>query len=131
MPRGDGSGPVGFGPMTGRSAGYCAGYGVPGYANPGFGRRGLGWGRGFGYGRGLGYGWGYGRGYGLGYGSGVLPQYPVNDPALQDSVSAKEDLKMEADYLKGQMEAISGRLSEIDEAIKKLGRGGSRRDDSE
>ncbi|MGI6097596.1 MAG: DUF5320 domain-containing protein, partial [Dethiobacteria bacterium] len=26
MPRGDGSGPAGMGPMTGRAAGYCAGY---------------------------------------------------------------------------------------------------------
>ncbi|MBC7077615.1 MAG: DUF5320 domain-containing protein, partial [Synergistales bacterium] len=24
MPRGDGTGPAGFGPMTGRAAGYCA-----------------------------------------------------------------------------------------------------------
>lgn len=45
--------------MTGREAGYCAGYSEPGYANPGprfgrrfrrFGRRGgLGWGRGGGW----------------------------------------------------------------------------------
>lgn len=34
MPRGDGTGPLGFGPMTGRGAGYCAGYRVPGFANP-------------------------------------------------------------------------------------------------
>ena len=33
MPRGDGSGPAGLGPMTGRGAGYCAGYPVPGFAN--------------------------------------------------------------------------------------------------
>ena len=33
MPAGDGTGPLGFGPMTGRGAGYCAGYPVPGYAN--------------------------------------------------------------------------------------------------
>jgi len=26
MPRGDGTGPWGLGPMTGRAAGYCAGY---------------------------------------------------------------------------------------------------------
>ncbi|MGI6131405.1 MAG: DUF5320 domain-containing protein [Bacillota bacterium] len=30
MPRGDGTGPAGFGPMTGRAAGYCAGYDAPG-----------------------------------------------------------------------------------------------------
>jgi len=45
---------MGMGPMTGRAAGFCAGYGVPGYANPvpgrGFGM-GLGGGRGFGGGR--------------------------------------------------------------------------------
>jgi len=39
-----------MGPMTGRAAGYCAGYGVPGFLNPAFGG---GWGRGG--------GWGWGR----------------------------------------------------------------------
>jgi len=34
MPAGDGTGPMGLGPLTGRAAGYCAGYGVPGYMNP-------------------------------------------------------------------------------------------------
>ena len=34
MPAGDGTGPMGLGPMTGRAAGYCAGYGVPAYLNP-------------------------------------------------------------------------------------------------
>lgn len=47
MPRGNGTGPNGMGPMTGRAAGFCAGYGVPGYANPGYGR-GFGWGRTYG-----------------------------------------------------------------------------------
>lgn len=44
MPGGDGTGPVGMGPMTGRAAGYCAGYPVPGYMNglPGRGFRGWG-----------------------------------------------------------------------------------------
>ena len=68
MPRGDRTGPWGFGPMTGRAAGYCAGYPTPGFMNPipragrGFG---LGWGRGFGRGRGRGRGWsrGFGRGW--------------------------------------------------------------------
>ncbi len=43
MPFGNGTGPNGLGPMTGRGAGYCAGYGVPGNASSG--ARG-GWGRG-------------------------------------------------------------------------------------
>lgn len=34
MPRRDRTGPAGMGPMTGRAAGYCAGYGTPGYMNP-------------------------------------------------------------------------------------------------
>lgn len=34
MPRGDRTGPAGRGPMTGRGAGYCAGYPVPGFMNP-------------------------------------------------------------------------------------------------
>ena len=39
MPLGNGTGPTGLGPMTGRAAGYCAGYPVLGYMNPipGFG----------------------------------------------------------------------------------------------
>jgi hypothetical protein len=62
MPRGDGTGPMGMGSMTGRAAGYCAGFNMPGYANPdtgrdfaaGVGRKGLNCGRGF-------YGGGHGR----------------------------------------------------------------------
>ncbi|HEC94892.1 MAG TPA: hypothetical protein ENI45_02880 [Thermoplasmatales archaeon] len=57
MPWGDGTGPWGLGPMTGRAAGYCAGYPVPGYMNP-VPRFGRGLGRGFG--RGF---WGRGRGF--------------------------------------------------------------------
>jgi hypothetical protein len=92
MPRGDGTGPAGLGPMTGRAAGFCAGYPVPGYLNPAIGRVGFrgpglpafapygaglyghgmpyaGWTnpwvrRGFGFGRGFGRGWGRGRGRG-------------------------------------------------------------------
>jgi len=48
MPRGDGTGPRGMGPMTGRAAGYCGGSGVPGYANAGP-RRGGFWGGGWGW----------------------------------------------------------------------------------
>ncbi|NLE41695.1 MAG: DUF5320 domain-containing protein [Lentisphaerae bacterium] len=39
MPRGDGTGPRGLGPRTGRAAGFCAGNTVPGSAvgSPGAG----------------------------------------------------------------------------------------------
>ena len=33
MPRGDGTGLTGMGPMTGRAAGYCAGNNAPGFTN--------------------------------------------------------------------------------------------------
>jgi len=71
MPAGDRTGPMGMGPMTGRAAGYCAGYSVPGYLNTVGGR-----------GPGLGFGHGYGRGRGMGRGrmarrGGYYPmQYP-------------------------------------------------------
>ena len=67
MPFGDGTGPAGLGPMTGRAAGFCAGYPVPGYMNPVAGRAGF-YGPGvpaFGrYGAGV---YGYGAGYGVPY----------------------------------------------------------------
>jgi len=58
MPGGDHTGPLGQGPQTGRAAGYCAGYDMPGYMNPIPGRGYWGWGRG----RGGGWGGG-GRGW--------------------------------------------------------------------
>jgi len=66
MPRGDGTGPRGMGPMTGRGAGYCAGYSNPGFMNPMGGRMGLGLGRGRGFGA-----YGRGRGGYAGYGMGM------------------------------------------------------------
>ena len=73
MPFGDGTGPRGLGPMTGRGAGFCAGFGTPGFANPVPGRWfGGGYGApmsaGFGLGYGRGLGWGRGRGFGRGRG---------------------------------------------------------------
>ena len=38
MPRGDGTGPMGYGPMTGRGVGFCTGFVAPRFANRGFGR---------------------------------------------------------------------------------------------
>ena len=88
MPGGDGTDPAGMGSMTGRAAGFCASYPVPGYMNPVAGRAGF-YGAGapaFGpygsgsYGYGVPYaGWGnpwlrrvfgFGRGFGRGRGGG-------------------------------------------------------------
>jgi hypothetical protein len=55
MPWGDGTGPLGLGPKTGRAADYCAGYSVPGYMNLIPGQGFWGWGRGW-FGRGGGRG---------------------------------------------------------------------------
>jgi len=88
MPLGDRTGPAGAGPMTGRAAGFCAGYPVPGYMNPiprgpayFGGAFGPSYGAGpYGYGAGYGMpyaGWGnpwlrrgFGRGFGRGRGRG-------------------------------------------------------------
>lgn len=83
MPRGNGTGPMGLGPMTGRGAGYCAGYGVPGCMNP-LGGRGFGLGRGFGFGR----GW-----YGAGAAQPVYPQAAWgNATAEQEQAALKSQL---------------------------------------
>ena len=39
MPRGNHNGPWGYGPMSGRGMGTCAGYDMPGYAAMGYGPR--------------------------------------------------------------------------------------------
>ena len=114
MPRGDGTGPGGMGPMTGRAAGYCAGYGVPGFANP-VGGRGLGMGWGRGGGRGMGMGWrrGWGRGPGGGWGFAPAPfagAYAAPEPTSEEGVAALRD---QADWLKQQLESVNSRLQEL------------------
>jgi len=126
MPRGDGTGPMGLGPMTGRGAGYCAGYGVPGYMNPVGGRLGLGfgWGRG-GWGRGFGGGgWGWRNMY---YATGLpgwarygaAPAWGTVPPAWAAGVAPTAEqeadlLRRQADVLKQQLDAISKRLDELE-----------------
>ena len=84
MPRGDRTGPMGSGPMTGRGMGYCAGNPGPGFMVPG---PGLGFGRGFGMGRGRGLGrgrgWrraGFGRFWGYPYSPMMPHMYPYGMP---------------------------------------------------
>jgi hypothetical protein len=123
MPRGDGTGPMGMGPMSGRVGGYCAGFGVPGFANPVPGR---GYGMGFGRGRGFfggGRGWrllGGAAGLGLaawrrfgGYGA----PYPRVDPETE-----KQDLKEQADALQAELDFIKKRLSDME--TEEIGVGG-------
>ncbi|MFA5646281.1 MAG: DUF5320 domain-containing protein [Candidatus Ratteibacteria bacterium] len=126
MPRGDGTGPAGMGPMTGRAAGFCAGYGMPGYANPIFGRGGMGFGgrRGMGGfwfgGRGRGWGWRnmmYGAGYPVGMRAGGYGVYPIAgqnpDPELE-----KQDLKAQAEFFETELSSIRKRLDELESGDK-------------
>lgn len=122
MPRGDGTGPVGFGPMTGRAAGYCAGYSVPGYLNPVPGR-GLGFGRGRGFGRGLGLGFRGGRGWGGYWGDPyTVPAYPrpAAVPPYGAPYGAGPDPEQETEMLKGQVEYLEKALEGVRKRMAEL-----------
>ncbi len=114
MPGGDGTGPWGLGPMTGRRMGYCAGTGMPGYAyGAGFG--GFGRGRG-GFGRGArGMGMGYGRG--AWWGAGVVP--PVAYPGVP-AISDEDLLKNEKMALENQFKYFQNALADIEARMKEL-----------
>ena len=109
---------MGMGPMTGRGAGYCAGYGVPGYTNPyvGFGRgrgSGMGWGRG----RGMGWSRGWGRGWRGSSGYGAWPYYPAPVAPVPGQAPSREN---EMEFLKTQSEAIQEELKAINGRIEEL-----------
>jgi len=128
MPRGDGTGPLGLGPMTGRAAGYCAGYPVPGYMNPIPGRGYFGWWRG-GFGRGGGRGWRHWY-YATGLPGWVRASmgYPAFggwvNPALYTSglypLGAEITPKEEMDILKSQAEILKKQLEDIQSQIETL-----------
>jgi hypothetical protein len=89
--------------MTGRGAGFCAGYGAPGYMTPGFGR-GRGFGRGFGRGRGGGWhrgGWGFSR---------WAPYTPAAAPRPADERLA---LQQQARDMEAALEDVRSRLAEL------------------
>lgn len=107
-----------MGPMSGRAAGCCAGFGVSGYANMG---RGRGWRAGLGRG---GAAWGGGRGWrhqfcatGLpGWARGVMspPAAPgAAGPAAEQELAA---LKQQAEHLGGVLEQVRARIAELDAA---------------
>lgn len=113
MPAGDGTGPNGMGAMTGRAAGYCAGYGAPGYVNgPGVGRA-FGMGRGRGFGRGFGFRRGFG-GIGWGFGRAALPYGAVAPTADQEL----EVLRQQAEGMEASLTDIRGRIEELEKSGK-------------
>ena len=102
MPRGDGTGPMGAGPMTGRGAGYCAGYAAPGYVNSGYGcfRPGGGRGRGI---RRMYHATGLPAWQRFGGYSPVVPVAPIDQKTMlqQQAESLENELKYVRDQLNG------------------------------
>ena len=114
MPGGDGTGPMGMGPMTGRGAGHCAGFAVPGVVNgvlsggiPGRGRGGRrGW-RNMFYATGL-PGW---VRVGLGAAGAALAAGAPRGMTREQELDA---LKQQAHQAANVLESIRQRISELE-----------------
>jgi hypothetical protein len=105
MPSGDGTGPLGAGPMTGRGAGFCAGSDTAGYENsvPGRAFRGRGFGR------------GGGRGWRNGFWATGLPGWIRFGLGISSVIASRSDaertvLQNQAETLQRQLDAIQKRL---------------------
>ncbi len=101
MPGGDRTGPMGMGSRTGRGAGYCSGYNMPGFANPMPAG-------GFRFHRGMGRGFGRGRGWGMRRNG----SYPYGAPYASD--------KEEAEILRDQVRAMQEGIEAMNARIKEL-----------
>ena len=106
MPRGNGKGPMGMGPMTGRAAGFCAGNAQSGFAGRGAGRR-----CGFLPGRG-------GRGNRNMFHATGLPGWLRADGGAAfgpfAGETAKQVLTSQAEALQMQLDAVKQRLVGLD-----------------
>lgn len=96
MPFGDGTGPMGAGPRTGRGAGFCTGSNRAGYVTGGFGR---------------------GRGWRNWFRATGLPFW-----ARQQSVSefSPIDNKQELEILRNQAENLKTTLKNIEKRVSEL-----------
>lgn len=113
-----------MGPMTGRGAGYCAGYGAPGWTGP-LPRRGFGtgWGRGGRGGRGGGWrhrNWYHATGlpgwarYGTGPAYSAPPAWDYGPTVAAPSREEETRyLRQQAEWLKQQLDAIGQRIEEL------------------
>jgi hypothetical protein len=128
MPRGDGTGPMGMGGMTGRGFGYCAGFGTQGRENTAPGR-----------GLGMAFGGSQGfrnRGFGGG-GRGWLNTFFAIDPprwmrfrgyATPNQYQApyqKPDPEMEIQALKNQAKILQEELDFIEKRLAEIQTGTS------
>lgn len=102
MPRGDRTGPVGNGPMTGRGTGWCAGFQSPGFANAGYGCRG---GRGFGH--------GFRNMYKMTGQPGWVRE--DNSGAASDEKAQKKALERQAKYLEEELNRVRETLNDFDD----------------
>ncbi len=100
MPGGDGTGPMGMGPMTGRGAGFCSGFSTPGYTN--FGGR-----------FGMGFGFGRGRGFGRRFFISGLPGWNRYGYASYSRDDEKNFLKGQAEFLENQLEQVQQQLNAL------------------
>ena len=127
MPGGDGTGPAGMGPMTGRASGYCAGYPVPGFMNPGPGRGFWGRGRGGGWGR---RNWFHATGLtgwqraAMGYApfAGAAPPVSPYAAPFAPAMTAEQELdglKGQAEYFADALDGIRKRIAELEAKSKK------------
>ncbi|HHO75261.1 MAG TPA: hypothetical protein ENN05_02395 [Deltaproteobacteria bacterium] len=124
MPFGNGRGPAGMGPMTGRGAGFCAGYSVPGYMNQmygrGFGGQGINRGGGRGhrnrfYATGL-FGW-QRAAYDYPYKRDGAPLGAYGEPYVTQPCYSKED---HLDDLRAHAQHMEGMLKDIKKQIDSL-----------
>ena len=92
MPRGDGTGPAGQGPMTGRRMGFCAGFNTPGFMSGGFG-----------------------RGRGFAWRARAIQTAPIQQ--VQPQVITEKEEKQ---YLKQELEALREEMKEIEKRLKEL-----------
>ncbi len=106
MPRGDRTGPWGMGPMTGRRAGYCAGFDMPGYGNPGPRR---GFGRGFGW-----------RHRHFARGVAGWPGYGYHPAWAMPPAAPRMTQEQEAGWLKAQAADLEEELKQINERLSSL-----------
>ena len=123
MPRGDRTGPMGFGPLTGRGGGFCAGYNMPDWTSPVPGR-GV-WGRSGGGGRGWRH-WLHATGLpgwaraGMGFpGWGASPS-PFMAPVVPGmSAEAEVDaLKAQAGHLEQTLQYLRQRIEKLEDEAK-------------
>lgn len=120
MPFGDRTGPAGLGPRTGRGAGFCGGYDVPGSMNPGWGWGS--WGRGRGGGRGW-RNWFYATGltgWQRGAGWPGWPAFRAVPPPYATPYATVPTREQELDALRDQAGYFETALADIRKRIENL-----------